>query len=226
MVTSPRPVIVVEDDPFPRAIQAILDPSTPAARTAAFSEFFAHEQPDFASWCEHLRARIGSLYPSEVRLVADEAALANAFGLEKLPGKTYAVIWTTTPWTLPGSQAVSVHPEFTYQLVETSRGLLILAADLVETALKRYGLDGKVLASATGKALERIAVQHPFYSRTVPIVCGEHVTAEATGLVHTAPAHGADDFDVGKVYGLPLDQPVGARRRLVGEQVRRPVRHP
>lgn len=87
MVTSPRPVIVVEDDPFPRAIQAILDPSTAAARTAAFSEFFAHEQPDFAGWCERLRARIGSLYPSEVRLVTDEAAL-----LASLPGAEVVVV--------------------------------------------------------------------------------------------------------------------------------------
>jgi isoleucyl-tRNA synthetase len=147
--------------------------------------------------------------------VADEAALAKAFGLAALPGKAYAVIWTTTPWTLPGSQAVSVHPEFTYQLVETPRGLLILAADLVESALKRYGLEGKVLASAQGKALDRIAVKHPFYDKRVPIVCGEHVTAEATGLVHTAPAHGAEDFEVGKVYGLPLDQPVGDNGRYI-----------
>lgn len=81
MVTSPRPIIVVEDDPFLRLIQVILDPATPAVRVAAFSDFFAHELPDFAGWCGRLRARVGSLYPSEVRLVADEAAL-----LAGLPG--------------------------------------------------------------------------------------------------------------------------------------------
>jgi len=81
MPSSSRPIIVVEDDPFLRLIQVILDPGTPAARMAAFREFFAHELPDFASWCERLRARIGSLYPSEVRLAADEAAL-----LGSLPG--------------------------------------------------------------------------------------------------------------------------------------------
>lgn len=81
MVASPRPIIVVEDDPFLRLIQVILDPATPAVRVAAFSDFFAHELPDFAGWCERLRARVGGLYPSDVRLVADEAAL-----LAGLPG--------------------------------------------------------------------------------------------------------------------------------------------
>jgi phosphoglycerate dehydrogenase-like enzyme len=81
MVTRARPVIVVEDDPFLRLLQVILDPDTPAARMAAFCEFFAHELPDFPAWCERLRARIGSLYPAEVRLVTDEASL-----LARLPG--------------------------------------------------------------------------------------------------------------------------------------------
>ena len=87
MALPPRPIIVVEDDPFPRLIQLLLDPATPAARTAAFSEFFAHELPDFAGWCERLRARIGSLYPAEVRLAADEAAL-----LASLPGAEVVVV--------------------------------------------------------------------------------------------------------------------------------------
>ncbi|MBI4522433.1 MAG: hypothetical protein HY695_01330 [Deltaproteobacteria bacterium] len=82
-----RPIIVVEDDPFPRAIQVILDPTTPAPRTAAFSDFFAHDQPDFAGWCERLRARIGPLYPADVRLVADEPAL-----LASLPGAQVVVV--------------------------------------------------------------------------------------------------------------------------------------
>ncbi|HEY2987765.1 MAG TPA: NAD(P)-dependent oxidoreductase [Candidatus Binatia bacterium] len=78
MTTSRRPIIVVEDDPFLRLIQVILDPATPAARTAAFADFVAHDLPDFAGWCERLRARIGKLYPAEVRLVTDEAALGAA----------------------------------------------------------------------------------------------------------------------------------------------------
>lgn len=87
MAPSPRPIIVVEDDPFPRLIQLLLDPATPAARMAAFSEFFAHELPDFAGWCERLRARIGGLYPAEVRLAADEAVL-----LASLPGAEVVVV--------------------------------------------------------------------------------------------------------------------------------------
>lgn len=147
--------------------------------------------------------------------VVDPAALTRIFAGADAAKPAYAVIWTTTPWTLPGSQAVSVHPEFTYALVDTPRGQLILAADLVDACLKRYDLTGRVVATATGKALDRVAVQHPFYARQVPIVCGEHVTAEATGLVHTAPAHGADDFDMGKAYDLPLDQPVGDDGRYI-----------
>ena len=82
-----KPVVVVEDDPFPRVIQVILDPATPSARCAAFSHFFAHEEPDFGGWCERLRGRLGRLYPAEVRLVADSAALAAA-----LPGARVAVV--------------------------------------------------------------------------------------------------------------------------------------
>jgi len=147
--------------------------------------------------------------------VIDTAALTRIFAGADASKSAFAVIWTTTPWTLPGSQAVSVHPEFTYALVDTPRGQLILAADLVEACLQRYGIEGKVIATAVGKSLDRMPVQHPFYDRQAPIVCGEHVTAEATGLVHTAPAHGADDFDVGKVYDLPLDQPVGDDGRYI-----------
>ncbi|MBI2509117.1 MAG: hypothetical protein HYV99_03840 [Betaproteobacteria bacterium] len=87
MAPPARPVIVVEDDPFPRLIQVILDPSTPAVRVAAFSDFFAHELPDFAGWCERLRARTPNLHPAEVRLVADETGL-----LAALPGARIALV--------------------------------------------------------------------------------------------------------------------------------------
>jgi phosphoglycerate dehydrogenase-like enzyme len=90
-VPGPRPVIVVEDDPFPRLIQVILDPDTPAARLDAFSHFFAHELPDFAGWCERLRARLANLYPARVRLVADQAAL-----LAGLPGAGIVVTESLT----------------------------------------------------------------------------------------------------------------------------------
>ncbi len=121
-----------------------------------------------------------------------------------------AVIWTTTPWTLPANQAVCVHPELDYSLVKTDdQGWLILAADLVQTCLDRYGLTGDVMASCKGQTLEQLLLQHPIAPRKVPIICGKHVTLEAgTGLVHTAPAHGLDDYFVGQQYGLPNDSPV------------------
>ena len=141
--------------------------------------------------------------------VADKAALNKAFGVT-LPAdaKVYAVIWTTTPWTLPANQAVSVHPEFSYDLVRTDKGYFILTSDMVGDCLARYELAGSndrgdgTAASCTGSALEGLLLQHPFIERRVPIICGEHVTLEAgTGLVHTAPAHGLDDYFVGQKYG-------------------------
>ncbi len=136
--------------------------------------------------------------------------LAAAFGLTHLRGPVFAVIWTTTPWTLPANEAVSVHPELTYDLVETEKGALILVRELAEAALKRYGLEGASIASCSGDKLDQILLRHPFQPRDVAIICGTHVTTEAgTGLVHTAPAHGVDDYNIGKKYGLPVNNPVG-----------------
>ena len=119
----------------------------------------------------------------------------------------WAVIWTTTPWTLPANQALNVHPDVTYNLVDTSRGLLILAADLQEACLKRYGLEGKSVASCKGKALENIRFQHPFYDRQSPAYLGDYVTLDTgTGMVHSAPAYGVEDFDSCRRYGLKDDQ--------------------
>ncbi len=143
--------------------------------------------------------------------VKDKHALEKAFGVS-LPGdaKVRAVIWTTTPWTLPANQAVCVHPEHEYRLVKTGKGYLLLAAELMESCLQRYQLGGEAVGHCKGAALELLALQHPFCERAVPIICGEHVTLEAgTGMVHTAPAHGLDDYFVGQKYHLPTDNPVG-----------------
>ncbi len=141
---------------------------------------------------------------------ADPDAVAKAFDAEKSNTPVYAVIWTTTPWTLPGNQAIAAHPDLVYELVATEKGALILAAELRAACLERYGLTAKrVLGRASGVALEGLAFRHPLEARDVPVVLGEHVTLEAgTGLVHTAPAHGAEDFDMGVKYDLALDQPV------------------
>ncbi|HEY7241153.1 MAG TPA: isoleucine--tRNA ligase, partial [Burkholderiales bacterium] len=121
--------------------------------------------------------------------------------------QVYAVIWTTTPWTLPANQALNVHPDLTYQLVDTSKGLLILADELREASLKRYGLEGKVVGETKGRNLENLRFRHPFYDRNAPVYLGEYVTTESgTGVVHSSPAYGVEDFDSCRRYGLKDDQ--------------------
>jgi len=136
------------------------------------------------------------------RIELDEAVLATPS----------VVIWTTTPWTLPANEAVSLHPELTYVVAQAGSEQLILAEDLLESALSRYEIgDHEVLARFPGAALELLKINHPFYDKQVPIVLGEHVTTEAgTGAVHTAPAHGPDDFAVGRRYNIPVNNPVGS----------------
>ena len=135
--------------------------------------------------------------------VIDRGRIAEAFGVATLPEKDiFAIIWTTTPWTLPANQAINIHPDFTYHLVDTERGLLILAADLQDAALARYGLTGTTLGSCRGKALENVRYKHFFYDREGRFQLGEYVTLEAgTGLVHSSPAYGVDDFLSWKNYG-------------------------
>jgi isoleucyl-tRNA synthetase len=140
---------------------------------------------------------------------AEPEKVAKAFGLARLPdGPGYAVIWTTTPWTLPGNQALNVHPGHIYNLVQTERGLLVLAADLREACLDRYRLKQRdVLGECKGAALEHIAFRHPFYDRVAPVYLGEHVTLDTgTGIVHSAPAYGVEDFDSCRRYGMKDDE--------------------
>lgn len=121
-------------------------------------------------------------------------------------------IWTTTPWTLPANQGVALNPLLTYVLVEIDgREQLVVAEALLPTVIDRYGVQShRVLGSTTGEALSGVKLQHPFYDRQVPVVLGEHVTIESgTGAVHTAPAHGQDDYVVAKQFKLPIDNPVG-----------------
>ena len=122
------------------------------------------------------------------------------------------VIWTTTPWTLPASLAVSVSPELDYVLVEGPDECLVLAEALYEQCLERYGLqDYLVIGKTTGKQLELLELFHPLLEKTLAVICGDHVTTDAgTGCVHTAPGHGVDDFNVGKTYGLEVYNPVNA----------------
>ena len=124
------------------------------------------------------------------------------------------IIWTTTPWTLPANEAVSLHPDLDYALVDVGKSLYILSDDLLESSLERYGVkDFKKLSKTyKGSELEGLMLQHPFYDKQVPVILGEHVTIETgTGAVHTAPAHGQDDYVVGLQYNLPVDCPVDGR---------------
>lgn len=119
-------------------------------------------------------------------------------------------IWTTTPWTLPANEAVCLHPELEYALIDSPDHYLVVAIDLLASVLGRYHLAShSIVGKVRGKVLEKKLLQHPFYERQVPIVMGEHVTIDAgTGAVHTAPAHGPDDYQVGQAYNLPLINPV------------------
>ncbi|MDG9781777.1 isoleucine--tRNA ligase [Metapseudomonas otitidis] len=138
--------------------------------------------------------------------VEDADKLAAAFGLASLPKPAAIVIWTTTPWTIPANQALNVHPEFEYALVDTGARLLVLATELVESCLARYGLEGQVIATAKGEALEHIRFRHPFYERFSPVYLAEYVELGAgTGVVHSAPAYGEDDFRSCKNYGMSND---------------------
>ena len=148
--------------------------------------------------------------------VVDLADLSARLGVT-VTDSTDIVIWTTTPWTIPANQAVALHADIDYQLV-TARGTdkaaqnLILAKDLVESATERYGFSTvEVLADFTGTTLENLQLQHPLIQdRQVPIILGEHVIASSgTGAVHTAPGHGVDDYKVGLLYNLKVDNPVG-----------------
>ncbi len=142
----------------------------------------------------------------------DPADVARRFGVENMPAASVA-IWTTTPWTLPANRAVAVHPEFDYVLVSTDAGMLVLAAELAEDCLERYGVvSHKVISKCVGLGLEGLCLRHPFYQREVPVVLADHVTLDAgTGAVHTAPAHGEDDYRTGRAYGLTVDDPLDGR---------------
>jgi len=133
------------------------------------------------------------------------------FGHEK---STALIIWTTTPWTLPANEAVSLHPDLDYALVDVGESLYILSEDLLESSLERYEIKNfkKLSKTYKGSELEGIMLQHPFYDKQVPVILGEHVTTETgTGAVHTAPAHGQDDYEVGLQYKLPVECPVDGR---------------
>ena len=130
-------------------------------------------------------------------------------------GPLSVVIWTTTPWTLPANQAVALHPDLEYVILQCNgpqgNERLIIVEPLVKDVMGRCGIENyRVIANCLGKDLEGVKLKHPFYTREVPIILGDHVTTDAgTGAVHTAPGHGLEDYVVGERYGLAVDNPVG-----------------
>ena len=145
-------------------------------------------------------------------LCAEPDKLAAAFGLVGLDRPALAVIWTTTAWTIPANQALNLNPALEYSLVQTPRGLLLLASVLVDKCLERYGLVGTVIATTLGERLGGINFRHPLahvdpgYDRLSPIYLAEYATAEdGTGLVHSSPAYGVEDFNSCVAHGMKYD---------------------
>lgn len=171
--------------------------------------------------------------------VNDESAFSEAVGGIGGEGELNIVIWTTTPWTLPANQAVSIHPELNYVVIEgtsdhygsdeeNNKKRLIVAEALQDQVIKRFDLESaKVVATFNGAAVENYLLKHPFYEKTVPLILGDHVTTDAgTGCVHTAPDHGMDDFVVSRKYGIETLNLVGengvyneSTERFAGEHV-------
>ncbi|MBF2046694.1 MAG: isoleucine--tRNA ligase [Elainella sp. C42_A2020_010] len=184
---------------------------SPSSRTAlAEAEL---EYPD-----EHTSRSVYAAFP--MVSLADSAAAFQPY-LDKLG----VAIWTTTPWTLPANLAVAVNPELTYAVVElkgehpTAFQYLIVAKELVEKLAETLGVELVVQAELKGKQLEHSSYRHPLMDRTSEILIGgDYVTTESgTGLVHTAPGHGLEDFGVGQRYGLPVLSPVDDEGKFTAE---------
>lgn len=143
--------------------------------------------------------------------VIDKAAFLSRFSGVTYQGNISIPIWTTTPWSLPANEAVALNAEIDYVLVDTGNEALLIAEALVDAVMARYNVEAfKRLGAVKGEKLAGLLLQHPFYPKHVPIILGDHVTIESgTGAVHTAPAHGQDDYVISKQYDLPIHNPVG-----------------
>ncbi len=182
-------------------------------------------------WCTDCRSALAEAeveYRDKSSLAIDVAftavdpeALLSIFHCDKTIQSIAFPIWTTTPWTLPANEAVSVNPMLNYALVacrlEQRKQCLVIASDLVADVMSRYAVsDYQVLAEIQGNKLEYVPLQHPYLDRVVPIILGDHVTTDTgTGNVHTAPAHGQEDYVVGEAYELPMNNPVNANSCFV-----------
>jgi len=158
---------------------------------------------------------------------AEPQKLALAFGQATLSKDAFAVIWTTTAWTIPANQALNLNPDLEYSLVDTERGLLVLASVLVDKCLERFQLEGRVIAVTKGENLAKINFEHPFYDadpgyrRFSPVFLADYATADdGTGIVHSSPAYGVEDFNSCVSNGIAHEDilnPVQGNGRYVDE---------
>lgn len=206
---------------------ATMDPANEAGEIRAFKRVIEHGfvyrglKPVY--WCFDCGSSLAEFEieyadkKSQTLDVAFPAAepdkLAAAFGLDTLAKPAFIVIWTTTAWTIPANQALNLNPALDYALVDTERGLLVLAESLVEKCLARYGLQGTVLATTKGEKLGGLNFRHPLadtdpgYDRLSPVYLADYATADdGTGIVHSSPAYGLDDFNSCVAHGMKTDE--------------------
>ena len=202
-----------------------MQPQTEAGIVRALREIVArgHVVRGFkpVNWCLDCRS---SLAEAEVEYedktsesidvrfaVRDPAELARRMGSDVVPPAVDVIIWTTTPWTLPANLAVSVHPDYDYALIKGEGRWFVIAQELIDSVRERWGSKEQwtVHGTAKGSALDRLVLAHPFIERDSLLINGDHVTLDAgTGCVHTAPAHGVEDFEICRHYGIDVLNPV------------------
>jgi len=204
-----------------------LDPAYEAVQIGVFGEMakrgYIYKGLKPVYWCTSCET---ALAEAEVEYQEDETdsiyvlfPVKDSKGLFEVDEQTYVLIWTTTPWTIPGNVAISLHPDFMYVLAEVDEKKIIVAEELLAQVAGLKGEDDPhILGAWQGCELDGIRCVHPFYDRDSLVVLGEHVTLEqGTGAVHTAPAHGLEDFDVCQKNDLPVLSLVDGKGRYLSE---------
>jgi len=194
-----------------------LNPAYEAEQIEIFKKMFSKGyiykglKPVF--WCAHCETALAAAeieyYDKESSSIYVKFLVKDS--LEKIfpeskEEETYVLIWTTTPWTIPGNMAVALNPDIEYSLVKTEKGNLLLASALVEKVMKEIEIANyKIIGKAKGKLFEGLKCKHPIFDRDSIIVLGDHVLLdEGTGCVHTAPGHGQEDYEIGVKYKIPI----------------------
>ncbi|MBM7617783.1 isoleucyl-tRNA synthetase [Weissella uvarum] len=179
------------------------------------------KKPVFWSWSSESAMAMAEIEYHDVTSTSVAFSERVKDGKGVLDNDTYFIVWTTTPWTIPASEAIAVNPNFTYDVVRPagSEKKYVVAEARLAAAAADYGWDDyEVVQTVKGSDLDRLTAQHPYMDRDILVINGEHVTADAgTGLVHTAPGFGEDDFAIGQAYDLPILMNVDDRGYLTEE---------